>query len=296
MDEDGRGNADAPAGTPPTVNVACWVDGDDDRIDALRDGGLLLSRLWSERVLPELARRGTAAPPEECVERVQVVHGIDGTVSVRLNEETKIAVLFRYEGPPIDRADFVYAPERVGSVHAIELTDDDPVAAHEVAIRGATGWWVSFDFRYYRKKVAECVRTAIEFAYAARASLEANCLHAFAENLFVAAEQLAWADMLLVARPEILNSRSHKHIVLRFHEWAKMGNADPAFAKLLERFATLRNPARYRPERFALSESEAREAMEYIDAVIRAKSAWKPSRAMGPLPAPPRRESARVAS
>jgi hypothetical protein len=186
MDEDGRENA--AVATAPTVNVACWVNGDDDRIDDVRDGTLLLSRLWFERVLPELARRGIKAPPEECVERVQVVHGIDGTVTVRLNEETKIAMLFRYEGPPIDRADFVYAPERVGSVQAVELTDDDPVAAHEVAIRGATGWWVSFDFRYYRKKIAECVRTAIEFAYAARASLEANCLHAFAENLFVAAE------------------------------------------------------------------------------------------------------------
>jgi hypothetical protein len=296
MDEDGRGNADARADPPQTVNVACWVDGDDDRIDDVRDGTLLLSRLWSERVLPELARRGIKAPPEECVERVQVVHGIDGTVTVRLNEETKIAVLFRYEGPPINRADFVYAPERVGSVQAVELTDDDPVAAHEVVIRGATGWWVSFDFRYYRKKIAECVRTATEFAYAARASLEANCLHAFAENLFVAAEQLAWGDMLLVARAEILDSRSHRHIVSRFHQWANMGNADPAFAKLLDRLAKLRNPARYRPERFALTESEAREAMEYIDTVIRAMSAWKPSRAMGPLPAPTRREAARVAS
>jgi hypothetical protein len=286
MHDDEARRADAGPEAPPRVNVACWVAGDDDRIDDVRDGTILLSRLWSERVLPELARRGIAAAPEEYVERVQVLHGINGTVTVRLNDETKIAMLFRYEGPPIDRSAFAYAPERVGLVQAVELTDDDPVAAHEVAIRGATGWWVSFDFRYYRKKIADCVRTATEFAYAARAALEADCMRAFAENLFVAAEQLAWAQMLLVARPEIFKSRSHKHIVSRFQQWAKMGNADPLFAKLLDRFAKLRNPARYRSEEFALGESEARQAMQYVDAVIRGMSTWRPSRAMGPLPAP----------
>lgn len=279
-DDDGRATT--------KVNVACWISGDEDRIKDVRDGSILLARLWSEHVVPELARRGVTTPAEEYVTQVQVLRGIDGTVTVRLNEEAKIGMYFRYEGPPIQRNDFVYAPERIGSVEAVELTDDDPLAAHEVAIRGATGWWVSFDFRYYRKKITDCVRTAGEFAYAARASLEANSLRAFAENLFVAAEQLAWAQMLVVARPEILRSRSHKHIVSRFHQWAKMGNADPAFAKLLDRFAKLRNPARYRAEEFRLAEADARNAMEHVEAIIHAMSVWRPSRALGPLDAPSR--------
>jgi len=138
-------------------------------------GEVILRRLWFEQVIPELNRRGVATPPEEFVEKVQILHRIGAPrLIVRLNEETKIAFSFRYEGPTIPYGAAAVPPEHIGDIFTVDLEED--LSGHEVIIRNRAGWWVSFDFRYYRKKIIRCVQVAAEFAYAARASIEAGGL------------------------------------------------------------------------------------------------------------------------
>lgn len=248
-------------------------------------GPIILRRLWTEHVVAELQRRGITQSPEQYVQKVQILHQIGvPRLVVRLNEEVKIRFLFRYEGPTIPAGTTDIPPEHIGDIYTVELEED--LAGHEVIIRNRAGWWVSFDFRYYRNKIMTCVEIAGEFLYAARAAIEADGMHAFAENLYVAAEQLAWAQLLFIPHPEIVHSRKHENILRRFNQWVKMGNASPRFAKALNRLAQLRNPARYRPEQFHLNETEARGILALMEIALREMSTWRPSRAMGPFPLP----------
>jgi hypothetical protein len=61
----------------------------------------------------------------------------------------------------------------------------------------------------------------------------------------MAAELLAWSQILVVPHPSIANSKKHSHIVSEFNTWARLGNADADFVEILNRYAKSRNEARY---------------------------------------------------
>lgn len=245
----------------------------------------LFQKLWHDHVVAEVQRRALGAPATGCVTQAQIAHGNDSSVTVRLNEESKAGFAFRYHGPSttadaIRRLD----PQWIDDVTVVNVSDDDPIAAHEVLIRGRQGWWLAYDFRSQRKQIAQHQAIAAQFLYSARAAIEAGLLHAFVPALFDAAEQAAYATLLLTPHPDILKLRKHHDTIAQFGRWTELGNADPAFLRVLTEFARLRNTARFRPQHLALTEEEGRNAIEIVEGVCIGLAA--PAMAVGPFPAP----------
>lgn len=247
-------------------------------------GPIVLKRLWFDHIVPEVKRRGITVPPDDYVQMGQILHQIgQPRLIVRLNEEVTFQIVFRYEGPTVAELSHV-PPEHIGEILNVGISEE--LAGHEVIIRNRDGWWVSFDFRYYRTKIMDCVETAGQFLYASRAALEVGGLRAFTENLYLATEQLAWAQLLFIPHDSVVNSKSHGNIVSQFNRWTKMGNASPMFTRVLNRLAGLRNAARYRPDKLDLTEDEGRGMIAIVETALRELSVWRPSRAMGPFPLP----------
>jgi len=145
----------------------------------------LFQRLWEEHVLSEVERRVPGLAASEYVTKAEIAQFSDGSIVVRLNEEAKASFAFRYNGPS-STYDAVGrpTPQIIDDVSIVNFGEDDPIAGHEVIIRGRQGWWFAFDFRSQRKQIARHHATAGQFLYTARAALEAGMLHAFVPALF----------------------------------------------------------------------------------------------------------------
>jgi len=262
-----------------TVQVSMWSGP-----SSTADYQLLFHKLWKEHVVAEVRRRELGVPATQCVTQAQVAHGLDGSVSVRLNEESKAGFAFRYQGPsttdPIQRLD----PQWIDDVSVVNVSADDPIAAHEVLIRGRQGWWLAYDFRSQRKQIARHHASAKQFLYSARADIEAGLLHAFVPALYDAAEQVAYATLLLSPHPDILNLRTHKDTVQQFARWTDLGNADRAFLQVLKQLERLRNTARFRPQELTLTEEAGRYAIDVVECACVGVAA--PAIAVGPFPTP----------
>lgn len=244
----------------------------------------LFQKLWHEHVVPEVRRRA-AVSPADYVTQAQIAHAKDGSVCVRLNDESRAAFAFRYQGPSttteaIQRLD----PRWIDDVSVVNVATDDVIAAHEVLIRGREGWWLAYDFRSQRKQIARHHTSAAGFLYSARAAIEVGSLHAFAPALYDAAEQVAYGTLLLTPHPDILTLRKHRDTIKQFGRWTELGNADPAFLRVLEKFERLRNTARFRPQALTLSEEEARDALDVVERACVGLAA--PAIAVGPFPTP----------
>jgi hypothetical protein len=245
----------------------------------------LFQKLWHDHVVAEVERRALGVPPTEYVTQAHIAHKNDGRVTVRLNEESQANFAFRYQGPSttadaIRRLD----PQWIDDVSVVNVSDDDPIAAHDVLIRGSRGWWLAYDFRSQRKQIARHGNNAGQFLYAARAAIEASALHAFASALYDGAEQIAYATLLLTPHPDILKLRKHQDTVTQFTCWTELGNADPAFSQVLTKFEGLRNTARFRPQKLSLTEAEGRDALDVVERACAGLAA--PAVAVGPFPTP----------
>jgi len=245
----------------------------------------LFQKLWHDHVVAEVRRRALGAPPSDYVTQAQIGHRDDGSVTVRLNGESKASFAFRYQGPSttadaIRRLD----PQWIDDVSVVNVSDDDPIAAHEVLIRGRQGWWLAYDFRSQRQQIARHRASAREFLYTARAAIEAGFLRAFAPALYDAAEQVTCATLLLTPHPDILKLRKHQDTVTQFSRWTVLGNADPAFLRVIKQFERLRNPARFSPQNFKLTEEEGRDALDVVERACVGLTA--PAIAVGPFPTP----------
>ena len=71
-------------------------------------------------------------------------------------------------------------------------------------IRMGDGWFAAFDFRYNRSLTTLHVEAAREFCACAEFALRKGYIRGFAENLYAAAELVAKAELLLLARPSLV--------------------------------------------------------------------------------------------
>lgn len=144
------------------------------------------------------------------------------------------------------------------------------------------GWHTTSDRSEFRSRGHHA--SAKQFLYSARAAIEARALHAFVPALYDAAEQVAYATLLLSPHPDILNLRTHKDTVQQFASWTDLGNADRAFLRVLKKFVRLRNTARFRPQELTLTEEAGRNAIDVVERACAGVAA--PAIAVGPFPTP----------
>ena len=228
--------------------------------------------LWID---PEVARRRNAGQLEDgfALAAAQIIFNADTEApEIRLNDQVR-AVLKARAARPIEKGERVTTQDFTEYVD-LELTEEDPNAAHLTILRGPRGhWWLTFDFRYNAERIAQTLATAREFLEAATAALGGGHLRAFIDNLFSAAELLAKGVLLTVPDRKLIGDVSHRFIAARHNLWgAKLGNVPRQFVELLNTLTRERPKARYASRPYLLDHTKAetmlataREMFHYVD-------------------------------
>jgi hypothetical protein len=235
----------------------------------------LMQSLLSVFVEPDLARRlqaGRPLAPGTPLVAIQVVFNVRRDAEVRLNDEVRGVAHARA------RRDMVAGEEvmsdDIAELSRIELTDEDPDAAHITALLLGDGWHISWDGRYNASLIAAHLRAAKEFASLAEVAVENGQLRGFAENAYAAAELCSKAELLSLPDEQLLAAKTHGAVASRFNRWAHVAHADRRYATLLNELERLRGAARYLNADFRLTPDRARELLatlkelrSHVDAV-----------------------------
>lgn len=219
--------------------------------------------LW---VTPEIERRRATGvlPDTFSLYRAQIIFMVDGPPEVRLNEEVSARLHVRVNRA-IEKGEAVSTSD-IDEIVGVDLTDQDPNAAHVTMIRHRDGWVFTYDARYNAARIETVLATAREFLDCAGFALEGNRLRAFADNLYSATELLAKARLLTLPDPKLLvPRRGHRHLTISFNRWGTLGNTDPRFVSLLNKLIPLRQAARYPPKEFSLSLGEAKRLLSLAE-------------------------------
>lgn len=198
--------------------------------------------LW---INPELERRKIAGtlPSDFQLQIAQIVMNVDKPVEVRLNGQVRVKMKVRVvkavnKGDPVFSNDF-------DEVQEIELTDNDPNAAHLTFFNHNGNWVLSFDFHYNNQRIKEHLKAAKEFLETAEECLEKKRYRAFHENLFAATELCAKSWLLSMPMPELLTSKKHTLIQTRINIHSRLGNVQSKHAKVFNQLSESRAFARY---------------------------------------------------
>jgi HEPN domain-containing protein len=199
--------------------------------------------LW---INPEIERRkalGTLPVPFVLTKAQLVINVGAQSPSIRLNDEVRGILLASFvrpigAGEPVTEAD-------IDEIRDVHLTDDDGNAGHMTLLALQGSWFLAFDFRYNRKRIAATVGAADEFLLTAQEALEAGRLRAAVDNLFSATELGAKAILLSMPDDRVLTSKSHGFISSELNKRGRWSEENRRFAKLLNRLTDLRPKSRY---------------------------------------------------
>lgn len=160
------------------------------------------------------------------------------------------------------------AVEDVSGVSEYTPRPQDVGVPHVTAFQHRDGWSVAFEFgRGGHPNRSEFLPLGLDYLETAREALREGRFGPFLDNAFSACELLAKAE-LLSNRPTVelvLNSHSHAAVARPFNAWAKLGNTDARFAKLLGQLAELRPSARYLQRDLGVSQTRAAEILGLLD-------------------------------
>lgn len=213
-------------------------------------------------ITPEVMRRQEAGHAEKPMPlwRAQVIFHVSAAPLVRLNEEVRGTMWARATRDMVEGED-VYA-EDFDEVSAIDVSDDDPNAAHITLLLHNDSWIGAFDFRYNGVRAQEHLTAADEFLAAADTDLVNARMRPFVDNLLSGTELTAKAALLQLPLQSLLASKTHEHFAGLYNYWAKLGNASPDYAALLNGLRELRKKARYLESPFTLTDKTATEMLE----------------------------------
>lgn len=251
-------NESIPSGSSESPSVEQW-------------GQPLFDDVVERFVVPEIERRrdaGTFAD-DECVYRFQVLFPESGGQEIRLNDEVAGSIL-AVATRAIDKGEEVTL-EDISGVTEYTPPPEDAGVPHVTAFLHRDGWSLAFQFgRGGHPDRFEFLRLAQDFLETARQALAASRFSSFVDAAYSAAELFAKAE-LLSNRPTVdlvLQSRSHGAVTSNYDAWAKLGNSDLRFAKLLNRLADLRPAARYRQRPFVFDLTRGQELLADLDAML----------------------------
>ena len=228
-----------------------------------------VSEIW---IKPEIKRRKENGQLNESfiLHKAQIVFYPDGKRKIRLNDEVKAKLKVKLNSDVVKNVgDMVFIDELDG-ISEIKLSDtDDPDCAHITIIEMNNNWYLSFDATYNKKFSKKHISTARQFYETAKFALGNKYMSAFVDNLYSATELLA-KSMLLndIASKEFREKASHKSINQKFNLYAKLGNIEPKYAKLLNELSELRKQARYLKGEKTVSAEEANKYLEMVKEMI----------------------------
>jgi uncharacterized protein (UPF0332 family) len=231
-------------------------------------GNNLFGEVVAGYIEPELQRRRQAGEwPDDVLYRWQVLLPWGAPAQVRVNEEVGGTVTAK-AARPIEKGEEVMVKD-VAGITGYKPRHEDADIPHVTAFLHAEGWSIAFELGYRDPGRHDHLRAGQEFVAAAREALGAGRLRAFADNAFSAAELMAKAELLSSA-PTVelaLAARKHGGVASPYNLWARLGNTDPDFARLLNRLNDLRPAARYLNSDFALDAAQAQQLLTDLEAM-----------------------------
>jgi hypothetical protein len=123
----------------------------------------------------------------------------------------------------------------------------DPPSRYIRAEVTAGRWELEIQLNMTHPRRIEHLAAAGEFRESAADALERGALRAFYENAFHAAEHLAQAELLSYTPTlaEVVDAKSHDKVRSTYHLWARLGNTDTRFARLLTDLQDARSSQTY---------------------------------------------------
>lgn len=241
-------------------------------------GDKIFQSVWEQFIGPEVERRLASGelPADEPLYRVQVVFNVDTDPEVRLNREVRGYANVR-AARPIEAGEEVTLADIAG-FEGYVLSEDDPNAAHVTLLRHGETWGLTWDSHYNAQRIAEHIKAAEEYVRGAEDAASRTDLRRFVEDALHASELLAKAELLALPDEVVFSAKSHGSITSRYNEWADLGNADIAFAKLLNELHRLRPAATYLQKPFALEAADAAEMLATLKQMREHVTETAPSR------------------
>jgi HEPN domain-containing protein len=235
----------------------------------------LNAQIWELWVEPEILRRSSqgALAPDFRVHAFQILlaSANDGRANtVRLNEEVKAVAKIR-SSQAIRAGEPVYTHD-VEAIEEITLLETEANHAHITGIDLRGTWVVRLDLRYDKKRAEEHLEAANDFLETAIDAGQKGRWRPFLENLFVAAELTAKAELMITPTSSPKELKDHSKIKGKYMSWARLDNAPKSSSRALAELIKLRAPARYLkgplsfdPERAAALVAAVREALEWTE-------------------------------
>lgn len=221
----------------------------------------------SRYVLPEVERRKAAGTFRvEAVTRFQVLFGDERDAEVRLNQDVGGSIVAT--ATRAIAAGEEVAVDDISGISEYTPRDQDAAVPHVTAFAHRGGWSIVFEFgRGGHSDRFEFFHLGIEYLETAREALQAARLRPAIDNAFSACELLAKAELLSNSPTVevVLSSSSHNAVARPYHTWAKLGNTDVRFAKLLGRLTQLRVSARYRERDLGVDHAGVDEILELLE-------------------------------
>jgi len=213
--------------------------------------------LW---ILPEIERRKKENIIKEgfMLSKAQILFShYRSYPKIRLNQQVK-AIAKGKANRDIEKGEIVYEKD-IQDIENIQLTEQDPNYSHITLLLFKGKWFISFDFRYNKKRVKERLDASKEFLESARENINKNRLRPFFENSFACAELLTEALLIQLFQQELL--RSHKKRFNKIKAWAELGNVKEEYSDKLKKLWDLRGSARY----MSSTEFKNENPKEYLD-------------------------------
>ncbi len=193
-------------------------------------------KIWVNPEMEVRIKKGWLKKGTE-IKRIQILFFPGSKPQIRFNERVKVIAKVKSSRRIIKGEEVKITIE---NLEGIEV-ECPPNCGHIALINLLGRWFVIFDARRYKKKIAKFIEKSKEFYESARDDLKNGRLSPFFENCWACAELSSVCHFLALGQ----EYGNHTSNIEKFEKWAELGNVDSEHGRILSKLNILRKSARY---------------------------------------------------
>lgn len=221
-----------------------------------------IQNIFATWINPEIEKRKTSAhlPEHFSLRKAQVIFLVDGNYIIRINEEVKLVILTN-RGIAAEDQNF---DEEGISLEGLELLKDEKDFGHVSIVRIRDLWAIAFDFRYGIQNSKKHFEVGRQFLETSEFCFQKENYQAMFVNLYLAAENLAKARILLYPDSEIRKTKKKGLVAAKVNVYSKETKMiEPEYRSTFNYLKKEYDKARYGTE-FSLAEAEAERLLKTV--------------------------------
>lgn len=210
---------------------------------------------------------------DDPIRAVQVLFRPGLRPEVRLDWELRGRQVVEGRSASPSSEDGTAADQAVSNVVGFEPAREEAGSGHVTALVVASEIHITFQGAAHTDPITRELEGAAHYIVAAERLLgdptvpDDPLYEAFADNAHTAAEMVARAELRRL--PDDVHFKKHSYVSARYHEWAKLGNTEMVFPKLLDSTFDWQRRAKYDRSTFSLTSAEAADCMGTLHAMHR---------------------------